>query len=77
MHQIELPPTSNAIGKKIVDLNIPLSVHIMSIKRDGEYIQPIGSTTFLVGDVLYVLADNKEALAQGYESFNLAPHHHD
>jgi cell volume regulation protein A len=77
MHQIELPPTSNAIGKKIVDLNIPLSVHIMSIKRDGEYIQPIGSTTFLVGDVLYVLADNKEALAQAYESFNLAAPHHD
>jgi cell volume regulation protein A len=71
MHQIELPPSSAAIGKKIVELNIPLSVHIMSIRRDGEYLQPVGSTTFQQGDVLYVLADNRDALSQAYQSLNV------
>jgi cell volume regulation protein A len=73
MHQIELPATSGAIGRKVVELNIPLSVYIMSIRRDGEYIQPVGSTTFRKGDVLYVLADNKDALLQAYKSFDVHP----
>ncbi len=76
MHQIELPPSSAAIGKKIVELNIPLSVHIMSIRRDGEYLQPVGSTTFQQGDVLYVLADNRDALSQAYQSLNVKPPDH-
>lgn len=53
---------SAVAGKKIVDLDIPLSIHIMSIKRGELFIQPVGSTKFKSGDIVYILADDEKAL---------------
>ena len=66
LKEIVISPDSQAVGKSIVYLRIPLSVHIIYIKREGQYIQPVGSTRILANDKLYVLADNQSALEQTY-----------
>jgi NhaP-type Na+/H+ and K+/H+ antiporter len=55
------------IGKRIVNLNIPASVNITYLKRGDSYIQPVGSTRIEAGDILYVLADDQQALHAAYE----------
>lgn len=62
MQDFLIGESSTVAGKKIVDLNIPLSIHIMSIKRGELFIQPVGSTKFRVGDIVYILADDEKAL---------------
>ncbi len=62
MREIVVDPNSTIVGKKIVVLGIPKSVHIMTIKRDAKYIVPVGSTTLFGGDKLLILAEDKKAL---------------
>lgn len=62
MQEFVIQPTSPIAGKKIVELNIPLTIHIMSIKRGELFIQPVGSTSFNAGDIVYILADDEKAL---------------
>jgi cell volume regulation protein A len=62
MQDFQIAEASAVAGKKIVDLNIPLSIHIMSIKRGELFIQPVGSTKFKGGDIVYILADDEKAL---------------
>jgi cell volume regulation protein A len=64
LQEIHIPDASPAIGKQIVYLNIPLSVHILYIKREGHYIQPVGATRIQANDILYVLADHQKALEE-------------
>lgn len=63
MREVVVPDWSPAVGKRIVELGIPYSVHIMAIKRDQRYIQPIGSTILLAGDTLFLLADDSGSLS--------------
>ena len=72
MKEIAVPATSPAVGKRIVQLNIPYSVHIMAIKRSEYYIQPIGSTQIEPGDVLFILADDKPVLDKVLASLKLS-----
>jgi potassium/hydrogen antiporter len=65
--EISIPHTSSIVGKQIVNLKIPASVSITYIKRGQMYIQPVGSTIIQEGDVLYVLADNEQALQAAYQ----------
>jgi potassium/hydrogen antiporter len=60
--EIHVPRTSSMVGKRIVNLKIPATVSITYIRRGQNYIQPVGATIIQAGDVLYVLADNEEAL---------------
>lgn len=62
MQDFLIGDSSQIAGKKIVELRIPLSIHIMSIKRGELFIQPVGSTKLKVGDVVYILADDEKAL---------------
>jgi len=62
MEDFLIGESSAVAGKKIVELNIPLSIHIMSIKRGELFIQPVGSTKFKAGDIVYILADDEKAL---------------
>jgi cell volume regulation protein A len=62
MREIVIDPSSNVIGKKIVMLGIPKAAHIMTIKREDKYIVPVGSTTFIGGDKLLILAEDKKTL---------------
>ncbi len=58
--EIPIPDCSPAIGKAIVELNLPAGYLIVLIARDGAYLQPNGSTILKAGDVLYALTE-KEA----------------
>ncbi len=71
MKEVVVPKWSQAAGKQIVELSIPYSVHIMAIKRDNQYIQPIGSTTILAGDVLFLLADDQESMDTTLKSLTI------
>jgi cell volume regulation protein A len=62
MQEILLSENSKAVGKKIVELQIPATVNILAIKRSTVYIAPIGSTKVQANDVLYVLAEDKRSL---------------
>jgi len=64
MCQIVLGENSKASDKRIVNLSIPSNVNILAIKRNNLYIAPNGSTKLLAGDILFVLAENNEALQE-------------
>ena len=62
MKEIILENESTAAGKKIVDLHFPSSTYIITIKRNGQYIQPIGSTRLQAGDHLMIFSNNEQEL---------------
>jgi cell volume regulation protein A len=62
MQEIILAKESNAAGKRIVELKIPATVTILAIKRSGVFIAPNGSTKLMAGDILHVLAEDKNSL---------------
>jgi cell volume regulation protein A len=69
MEEITITAPSHVIGKKIVSLNIPASVNISYIKRGDMYIQPVGSTIIQDGDILFVLADNQQAVQAAFSNY--------
>jgi cell volume regulation protein A len=64
MQQIILTDSSGAVGKLIVELSVPSTVNILSIKRGDVYIAPNGSTRLLANDILYVLAEDVGSIVQ-------------
>ncbi len=60
MKEIVISEISSAVGKKIVSLNLPASIPIISIKRNDRYFQPNGSTRLQAGDMLFVLFNNED-----------------
>jgi len=62
MKEVILTKDSKAVGKRIVELGIPPSVNILSIKRANVFIAPNGSTKLQQDDKLYLLAEDKMAL---------------
>jgi cell volume regulation protein A len=71
MKEAFVPEGAGVTGKRIVDLNIPYTVHIMAIRRKDHFVQPIGSTKILAGDTLYLLADDEESLNHALQTLNL------
>jgi cell volume regulation protein A len=62
MTEIILPQGSAAVGKRIVELPITPAVNVLAIKRRNVFIAPNGSTKLMGGDVLHVLAEDKNSL---------------
>jgi len=62
LDEIFLDKNSPAVGKQIVELAIPPTVNILTIKRNDAFITPTGSTTLLDSDILYVLAEDRQAV---------------
>jgi cell volume regulation protein A len=62
MKEVVIEPSSMVVGKKVVMLGVPKTVHIMTIKRNEKYIIPSGSTRLMPGDRLLLLAEDKAAL---------------
>ncbi len=62
MAEITISPGTYASGKKIVDMHFPQNVRIALLKRADNYLIPDGSTLVEPGDVLFILAGNKEKL---------------
>jgi cell volume regulation protein A len=68
--EMEVPASSSIVGKKIVNLNLPGSIYIISIQRRGHYFQPVGSTRIEAGDILQIMADDERALQIVYPFLN-------
>lgn len=66
LKEIRIPAGSLAIGKAIVELNLPPGYLIILISRDEAYIQPNGGTVVQAGDSLLALTD-EDALQQARE----------
>ncbi|HYF31724.1 MAG TPA: potassium/proton antiporter [Chitinophagaceae bacterium] len=62
MKEVVLTESSKAVGKRIFELGIPAMVNIMAIKRGDAFIAPNGSTKLAGNDILYVLAEDENAL---------------
>ncbi len=63
-HMVEMTISEGyrAAGMKIVDLHFPQNVRIALIKKEGSYVIPDGSTVIGPGDVLFIIATNKDVL---------------
>jgi len=59
LREIRLVENSLAAGKAIFELKLPLEYLIMLISRDGDYIQPNGSTVLKAGDTLISFSEDE------------------
>lgn len=59
LREITIVENSPSIDKAIYELKLPLEYLIMLISRDGEYIQPNGSTVLKAGDILISLSEDE------------------
>src|SRR5215203_972915 len=62
MLEIMVSENSKAVGKRILELQIPSTVNIIAIKRGDVYIVPTGSTRIQSEDILHVLAEDERSL---------------
>jgi cell volume regulation protein A len=69
--EVDLPETSSAVGKQVLELKLPKSTLIVLIHRDDKYLSPNGTTVLQSGDHLLIMAENKNAGELVYESFGL------
>ncbi|MES1218038.1 MAG: potassium/proton antiporter [Bacteroidota bacterium] len=67
MKEVILNSTSKVIGKRIVELRLPSSANIISIKRNDQFILPTGADKLQTGDHLLILSNNEEELRQALE----------
>lgn len=67
--ELDLLPTAPAVGKQIVQLNLPKSALIVLIHREDKYMSPNGDTILEAGDHLLVMTDNKEDMLEVEKSF--------
>jgi len=72
--ELDVPATSPAVGKAIVEMNLPKSALIVLIHRKDKYITPSGETVIEGSDHLLVMAGNKETARQVYDTFGMIPH---
>ncbi len=59
--EVDIPATSLAIGKRVVDLALPKAAMIVLIHRNGKYLTATGETIMEAGDHLLVLSDKPSA----------------
>ena len=52
---------SRAVGRRIVDLDLPDDVVIAAVLREGQLVTPRGSTVFQAGDHVYLISDRMDA----------------
>jgi cell volume regulation protein A len=71
--ELDIPENSRAIGKPVMELNLPKTALIVLIHRDGKYITANGATQIEPKDHLLILADSKKTMEMVSESFSIAP----
>ena len=74
--ELDIPSTSSAVGKVVMNLNLPKKALIVLIHRDGKYITASGDTEIMPQDHLLVMADNKETVPMIFEAFGVNQVHH-
>ena len=69
--EIVIPDGSPVAGKEVVHLGLPKTTLIAFILRDNSYITPNGSTIIKANDKLFILSENKNALADVFECLKI------
>jgi potassium/hydrogen antiporter len=72
LFEIELPASSPAVGKPLVDLALPKGVLFVLIGRREEFFTPTGSTILEAGDIILLLSD-RNTLEQVQKILNAQP----
>lgn len=57
LQELPIPPDSRAVGKAIVELNLPDDFLVVLIARDNDFVLPNGGTVLQSDDVLLALTD--------------------
>jgi cell volume regulation protein A len=73
--ELDIPPTSSAVGKAVMNLNLPKKALIVLIHRDGKYITASGDTEIMSRDHLLVMAENKDTVSRVFEAFDIKQSH--
>src|SRR5688572_2482621 len=73
--ELDIPATSSAVGKAVMNLALPKKALIVLIHRDGKYITANGDTEIMPQDHLLVMADNKDTVSQVFEAFDMKQSH--
>ena len=71
LQEIIVPDYSTAIGRKIVELHLPVDSLIILISRDDGFIMPNGNSEILHGDRLLVLATTSQDLHGVYDALGI------
>ena len=72
LFELDVLPNSKAVGKPVVDLQLPKHALIVLIHREGKYLTAKGDTVILAGDHLLIMADNRQTIEKVYQSFDLS-----
>jgi cell volume regulation protein A len=68
--ELDIPETSYAVGKPVMELDLPKSALIVLIHRDGKYITANGATVIEPKDHLLIMADSKATVNKVIQRFN-------
>lgn len=69
LQEFSIDPNSPALGKRIMDLQLPKDALIVLISRNESYFTPHGSSIIEPGDKLIITADNDQALERAMNIF--------
>ena len=73
--ELDIPTTSSAVGKAVMNLALPKKALIVLIHRDGKYITASGDTEIMPHDHLLVMADNKDTVSLVFQAFDIQQSH--
>ena len=71
--EIDIAPHSTAVGKHVVELNLPKTALIVMIHRDRKYLTVNGETVVQAGDHMLIMVGNKETIPDVHKSFGIMP----
>jgi cell volume regulation protein A len=71
MEHIMVCEGSHAVGRKIVDIDLPNTANIALIERENKYLTPSGATKIQLNDKLYVLTDKPENINEVYDALHI------
>lgn len=69
----ELSVTAEALkfGSHLMNLPLPEKTLVVMVKRNNKYFIPTGNTLLMEDDILLIITDNQDALAQTYQSMGI------
>jgi cell volume regulation protein A len=73
LFEVDIPGSSPAVGKTVMNLDLPKTALIVLIHRDGKYITARGETEIQAQDHLLIMADTKDTVQEVYDVFEIQP----
>ena len=68
--ELDISETSHAVGKPVMELNLPKSATIVLIHRAGKYVTANGATIIEPKDHLLIMADSKKTVNKVLDRLN-------